>query len=31
MEKISIFWKTIKGTWDSSLPKKIKSFRKMEL
>ena len=24
-------WKTVKGTWNSSLPKKIKSFGKMEL
>ena len=29
--KISIPWKTIKGTWNSSLPKKIKSFGKVEL
>ena len=26
MEKISISWKTVKGTWNSSLLKKIKSF-----
>ena len=26
MEKISIPWKTIKGTWKNSLLKKIKSF-----
>ena len=31
MEKISIPWKTVKGTWNSSLLKKIKSFGKMEL
>ena len=31
MEKILILWKTVKGTWISSLLKKIKSFRKMEL
>ena len=31
MEKISIPWKTIKGTWDSSLLKKIRSLGKMEL
>ena len=32
MEKIkSIPWKTIKGTWESSLLKKIKSLGKMEL
>ena len=31
MEKMSIPWKTVKGTWNSSLLKKIKSFRKMEL
>ena len=29
--KISIPWKTAKGTWNSSLLKKIKSFGKMEL
>ena len=29
--KISIPWKTVKGTWNSSLLKKIKSFGKMEL
>ena len=31
MEKISIPWKTVKGTWNCSLLKKIKSCRKMEL
>ena len=31
MEKISIPWKTVKGTWNSSLLKKIKSFGKTEL
>ena len=31
MEKVSISWKTAKGTWNSSLLKKIKSFRKVEL
>ena len=31
MEKISIPWKTVKGTWNSSLLKKIKSFGKMKL
>ena len=31
MEKISIPWKTVKGTWNSSFVKKIKSFGKMEL
>ena len=31
MEKISILWKTVKGTWNSSLLKKIESFGKMEL
>ena len=31
MEKISIPWKTVKGAWNSSLLKKIKSFGKMEL
>ena len=31
MEKISIPYKTVKGTWNSSLLKKIKSFGKMEL
>ena len=32
MEKISIPWKTVKGTWSNSLLKKIKnSFGKMEL
>ena len=31
MEKISILWKTVKGTWNSSLVKKIKSFWKMKL
>ena len=31
MEKNSIPWKTVKGTWNSSLLKKIKSFGKMEL
>ena len=31
MEKILIPWKTVKGTWNSSLLKKIKSFGKMEL
>ena len=30
-EKISIPWKTVKGTLNSSLLKKIKSFGKMEL
>ena len=30
-EKISIPWKTVKGTWNSSLLKKIKSLGKMEL
>ena len=29
--KFSIPWKTVKGTWDSSLLKKVKSFGKMEL
>ena len=29
--KFSIPWKTVKGTWNSSLLKKIKSFGKMEL
>ena len=29
--KMSIPWKTVKGTWNSSLLKKIKSFGKMEL
>ena len=29
--KISIPWKTVKGTWKSSLLKKIKSFGKMKL
>ena len=28
MEKISISWKTVKGTWNSSLLKKTKSFEK---
>ena len=31
MEKISIPWKTVKGIWNSSLLKKIKSLGKMEL
>ena len=31
MEKISIPSKTVKGTWNSSLLKKIKSFEKTEL
>ena len=31
MEKISIPWKTVKGTWNNYLLKKIKSFGKMEL
>ena len=31
MEKIPIPWKTVKGTWNSSLLKKIKSLGKMEL
>ena len=31
MEKISIPWKTVKGTWNSSLLKKIKSLGKIEL
>ena len=31
MEEILIPWKTVKGTWDSSLLKKIKSSGKMEL
>ena len=31
MENISIHWKTVKGTWNSSLLKKIKSFGKVEL
>ncbi|XP_059989713.1 histone-lysine N-methyltransferase SETMAR-like [Lagenorhynchus albirostris] len=31
IEKISVPWKTVKGTWNSSLFKKIKSFGKMEL
>ena len=31
MEKTSIPWKTVKGTWNSSLLKKIKCFGKMEL
>ena len=26
MEEISIPWKTVKGTWNSSLLKKIKKF-----
>ena len=26
MEKISIPWKTVKGTWNSSLLKKFKKF-----
>ena len=30
MEEISIPWKTVKGTWNSSLLKKMKSFGKME-
>ena len=31
VEKISIPWKTVKGTWDSSLLKKIKKFREDEI
>ena len=31
MEKISIPCKTVKGTWNSSLLKKLKNFGKMEL
>ena len=31
MEKMSIPWKTVKGTWNSSLLKMVKSFGKMEL
>ena len=31
MEKMSVPWKTVKGTWNSSLLKKIKSFGKVEL
>ena len=31
MEKNSIPWKTVKGIWNSSLLKKIKSFGKIEL
>ena len=31
MEKISIPWKTVKSTWNSSLLTKIKSFGKVEL
>ena len=31
MEKISIPWKTVQGTWNGSLLRKIKSFGKMEL
>ena len=31
METISIPWKTVKGTWNSSLLRKIKSFGKTEL
>ena len=31
MEKMSVLWKTVKGVWNSSLLKKIKSFGKMEL
>ena len=31
MEKIPIPWKTVEGTWNSSLFKKIKRFGKMEL
>ena len=30
-KKIPIPWKTVKGSWNSSLLKKIKSFGKMEL
>ena len=30
MEKISIPWKTVKSTWNSSLLKKTESFGKME-
>ena len=26
MEKISVPWKTVKGTWNNSLLKKIKKF-----
>ena len=29
--KMSMPWNTVKGTWNSSLLKKIKSFGKMEL
>ena len=31
MEKISILWKTVEGTWNNSLLKKIKNLGKMEL
>ena len=31
VEKISIPWKTVKGTWDSSLLKKIKNFGEDEI
>ena len=31
MEKISIPWKTVKGTWNSSLLEKINSFGKMKV
>ena len=31
MKKISIPWKIVKGTWNSSLLKRIKSFGKMRL
>lgn len=31
MENISIPWKTVKGIWNSFLPKKIQSFQKMKL
>ena len=31
MEKISILWKTVEGTWINFLLKKIKNFGKMEL
>ena len=31
VKKISILWKIVQGTWNSSLLKKMKSFGKMEL
>ena len=31
MEKISILWKTVDGTWNCSLIKKIKNFGKTNL